>query len=67
VGVELFHADGQTDVTKLIVASHNFANSPKVFCARYALRLNKQLFIWVRSLFCLGYKLRLKEQLSNKH
>jgi len=33
VGVELFHADGQTDTTKPIVASHNFANSPKsVLC-----------------------------------
>jgi len=25
----LFHADGQTDMTKLIVASRNFANAPK--------------------------------------
>jgi len=29
VGAELFHADGQTDMTKLIVAFHNFANAPK--------------------------------------
>jgi len=31
VGVELFHADGQTDrhVTKLIVAFRNFLNAPK--------------------------------------
>jgi hypothetical protein len=32
-GVELFHADErtdrQTDVTKLIVAFHNFTNAPK--------------------------------------
>ena len=27
VGYELFHADGQTDQTNLIVAFHNFANS----------------------------------------
>jgi hypothetical protein len=27
VGLELFHADGQTDVTKLIVAFRNFANA----------------------------------------
>ena len=27
VGAELFSADGQTDVTKLIVASRNFANA----------------------------------------
>jgi len=31
VGAELFHADGQTDMTKLIVAFFccNFANAPK--------------------------------------
>jgi hypothetical protein len=28
-GVELFHADGQTDMTKLRVAFRNFANAPK--------------------------------------
>ena len=27
-GAELFHADGQTHMTKLIVAFHNFANTP---------------------------------------
>jgi hypothetical protein len=29
VGVELFHADGQTYMTKLIVAFRNFVNAPK--------------------------------------
>jgi hypothetical protein len=29
VGDELFHADGKTDVTKLIVVFKNFANAPK--------------------------------------
>jgi len=29
VGAELFHADGCTDITKLIVAFRNFANAPK--------------------------------------
>ena len=29
VGAELFHANGQTDTTKLIVAFRNFANAPK--------------------------------------
>jgi hypothetical protein len=29
VGAELFHADRQTDVTKLIVAFRNFANTSK--------------------------------------
>jgi hypothetical protein len=30
VGAELFHADGQTDVIKLLVAFRNFANPPKI-------------------------------------
>jgi hypothetical protein len=29
VGAELFHADRQTDMTKLIVAFHNVAKAPK--------------------------------------
>ena len=29
VGTELFHADGLTDMAKLIVAFRNFANAPK--------------------------------------
>ena len=29
VGVELFHADGRTDMTKLTIAFSNFANAPK--------------------------------------
>jgi hypothetical protein len=29
VGAELFHADGQTNMTKLIVAFRNFANAPE--------------------------------------
>jgi hypothetical protein len=29
VGIEVIHADRRTDVTKLIVAFHNFANEPK--------------------------------------
>jgi len=28
VGAELFHADGQADMTKLTVAFRNFANTP---------------------------------------
>jgi hypothetical protein len=28
MGVELLHADGQTDMTKLIVADRNFAYAP---------------------------------------
>jgi hypothetical protein len=29
VGAELFHDDGQSDMTKLIVAFRNFAKAPK--------------------------------------
>jgi hypothetical protein len=29
VGAELFHVDGQTEMTKQIVAFHNFENVPK--------------------------------------
>jgi len=29
VGAELLHADGRTDITKLIIAFRNFANAPK--------------------------------------
>jgi hypothetical protein len=29
VGAELFHADGQTDMTKLIVAFRNFVDAPE--------------------------------------
>jgi hypothetical protein len=29
VGAELFHADGQTDVTNLIVTFHHFVKAPK--------------------------------------
>jgi len=32
VGAELFHADRRTDLTKLIVASRNFANASKKEC-----------------------------------
>ena len=30
-GLELFHADGQTDITKLTVVFRNLANGPKNF------------------------------------
>jgi hypothetical protein len=29
LGTDLFHADGRTDMTKLLVAFRNFANAPK--------------------------------------
>ena len=28
LGADLFHKDGRTDMTKLVVAFHNFANAP---------------------------------------
>ena len=28
-GAEMFHADRRTDMTKLIVTLHNYANAPK--------------------------------------
>ena len=31
VGAELFHAEGQTDTTKLIVAFRNYANATNTF------------------------------------
>jgi hypothetical protein len=38
VGAELLYADGQTDVTNVIVALRNFANAPKKQIKRDALR-----------------------------
>jgi hypothetical protein len=35
VGAELFHADGQTDTMKLIVAFSNFANASKMHVEYY--------------------------------
>jgi hypothetical protein len=32
VGAELFHADGETDMTKLIAAFRDFASAPKNEC-----------------------------------
>jgi hypothetical protein len=29
MGAELFHVDGQTDMTKQIVVFHNFADAPE--------------------------------------
>jgi len=43
VGAKLFHADGQT-MTKLIVASRNFSNSPEIQAVN-AVQENKS---WVR-------------------
>ena len=34
LGAELFHADGQTVMIKVMVAFHNFAKAPKNLCRR---------------------------------
>jgi hypothetical protein len=39
VGAELFHVDGQTDMTKLTVALGNFAKAPKNVCKCAAVKL----------------------------
>jgi hypothetical protein len=45
MGTELFHTDGQTDITKLTVAFRNFTNSPDNYY------LNKYIILPVRLLF----------------
>jgi hypothetical protein len=41
VGAELFHADRQTDMTKLIVAFRNFANAPKKTLTLFRTKKNR--------------------------
>jgi len=48
VGAELFHADGQTDMTNVLAALRNFADAPKRFknfshtvCLHITLRLSQ--------------------------
>ena len=41
VGAELFHADGRTDITKLVVTFRNFAKSPKLI--KYYVKTNHTL------------------------
>jgi hypothetical protein len=45
VEAELFHADGQTDMTKLTVAFRNFANAPKNVHARNFKPVSSRLFV----------------------
>jgi hypothetical protein len=52
VGAEFFHADGQTDVTKLIVTFRNFANAPKNAdgsrnCPYHGVRFNYEYKQWI--------------------
>jgi hypothetical protein len=49
VGAELFHADGQTDMTKLRLAFRNFANAPKNDNAKKSCAFNC-FSTWARNL-----------------
>jgi len=50
VGAELFHADGQTDMTKLIVAFRNVCESIK-----QKKKQQRKLFLWRCSMFKFYY------------
>jgi hypothetical protein len=41
MGAELFHAEGQTDMMKLLIALRNFANAPKTggLCDHHAVAM----------------------------
>ena len=42
VGAELFHEDGQTDMTKLTVAFRNFVNAPPKYTAHMKLQFTTE-------------------------
>jgi len=46
VEAELFHADGQTDTTKLIVSLHNLANAPENVSHRTRIFGNIYIYIY---------------------
>jgi hypothetical protein len=48
VGAELFRADGQTDMTKLIVAFCNSSNAPKNQCFFFILLTVHHVMILVK-------------------
>jgi hypothetical protein len=57
MGAEFFHADGQTDITKLIVAFRNFADEPKMLPTRSQIwlevsKLNHKLVSLVNIMLC---------------
>jgi len=43
VGAELFHADGRTDMTKLVAAFRNFANASTNNCTHNISRPRRQI------------------------
>jgi hypothetical protein len=49
VGAELFHADGQTDMTKLEVAIRNFAKVPKQERMGECMYVRMCKYIWGRA------------------
>jgi hypothetical protein len=50
---ELFHADRRTDMTKLIVAVRNFANSPKNYEAFFFLTAPFGASYYTCSVICM--------------
>jgi hypothetical protein len=46
VGAELFHADGQTDITKIIVAFRRFGEAPK----KVILKLTPELVVTCKTI-----------------
>jgi hypothetical protein len=45
VGAELFHSEGQTDMTNLTVAFRNFANAPKIVLNTFLLKIHVCIYI----------------------
>jgi len=55
VGDELFHEDGRTDMTKLIVTFRNFASAPKNATLRKVHRFIEACGIYQQSVTCKDY------------
>ena len=64
VAAELLHADGQTDMTKLIVAFRNFANAPKDAYSNLQYTATLSL---CKNGTCTACDLRLRLALAHKH
>jgi hypothetical protein len=56
VGAKLFHADGRTDMTKVIVAFRNSVNAPEKCQRRHAVYTNLKKNAWICSKFVWGDK-----------
>jgi hypothetical protein len=53
-GAKLFHADGQTDVMKLEVRFHNFANVPKNVAPVCTMKANRECKVMTPLIFKLS-------------